>query len=81
MGLALVLLPSCRSVQARSEVWGRVGRFFDRAKADGITPTSPDHGTAFRIAARGVASPRSFANAVKVARRLLAWRAGSGGQH
>ncbi len=40
--------------------------------------TSPDHGTAFRIAARGVASPRSFANAVKVARRLLEWRAGSG---
>ncbi len=40
--------------------------------------TSPDHGTAFRIAARGVASPRSFANAVKVARRLLAWRASRG---
>jgi 4-hydroxythreonine-4-phosphate dehydrogenase len=40
--------------------------------------TSPDHGTAFRLAARGVASPRSFANAVKVARRLLAWRAGCG---
>jgi 4-hydroxythreonine-4-phosphate dehydrogenase len=37
--------------------------------------TSPDHGTGFRIAGRGVASPRSFANAVAVARRLLAWRA------
>jgi 4-hydroxythreonine-4-phosphate dehydrogenase len=37
--------------------------------------TSPDHGTAFRLAGRGIASPRSFANAVTVARRLLAWRA------
>jgi 4-hydroxythreonine-4-phosphate dehydrogenase len=37
--------------------------------------TSPDHGTAFRLASRGIASPRSFANAVTVARRLLAWRA------
>ena len=34
--------------------------------------TSPDHGTAFGIAGRGIASPRSFANAVAVARRLLA---------
>lgn len=33
--------------------------------------TSPDHGTAFGIAGRGVASPRSFANAVTVARRLV----------
>jgi 4-hydroxythreonine-4-phosphate dehydrogenase len=36
--------------------------------------TSPDHGTAFDIAGKGVASPRSFANAVVVARRLIAWR-------
>lgn len=32
--------------------------------------TSPDHGTAFAIAGRGVASATSFANAVAVARRL-----------
>jgi len=37
--------------------------------------TSPDHGTGFGIAGRGSASPRSFANAVAVAWRLLAWRA------
>ena len=36
---------------------------------------SPDHGTAFAIAGRGVASPRSFGNAVVVARRLIAFRA------
>jgi 4-hydroxythreonine-4-phosphate dehydrogenase len=36
--------------------------------------TSPDHGTAFGIAGRGLASARSFANAVTVARRLVAWR-------
>ncbi len=33
--------------------------------------TSPDHGTAFTIAGQGKASPRSFANAVSVARRLI----------
>jgi len=33
--------------------------------------TSPDHGTAYGIAGQGVASPRSFANAVTVARRLM----------
>lgn len=33
--------------------------------------TSPDHGTAFGLAGQGQASPRSFANAVAVARRLL----------
>lgn len=38
--------------------------------------TSPDHGTAFGIAGQGKASPRSFANAVTVARRLLKFRAG-----
>ncbi|MDR0353868.1 MAG: 4-hydroxythreonine-4-phosphate dehydrogenase PdxA [Opitutaceae bacterium] len=38
--------------------------------------TSPDHGTAFGIAGRGAASPRSFANAVNVARRLINARAG-----
>jgi 4-hydroxythreonine-4-phosphate dehydrogenase len=37
--------------------------------------TSPDHGTAFAIAGRGVASSRSFGNAVVVARRLIALRA------
>jgi len=37
--------------------------------------TSPDHGTAFSIAGRGKASPRSFSNAVEVARRLIALRA------
>ena len=36
--------------------------------------TSPDHGTAFGIADKGVASPRSFANAVTVARRLIKLR-------
>ena len=40
--------------------------------------TSPDHGTAFGLAGRGVASPRSFANAVSVARRLVALRGGRG---
>lgn len=40
--------------------------------------TSPDHGTAFDIAGKGVASPRSFANAVAVARRLIAFRATTG---
>lgn len=36
--------------------------------------TSPDHGTAFGIAGKGVARGTSFANAVTVARRLLAVR-------
>jgi 4-hydroxythreonine-4-phosphate dehydrogenase len=40
--------------------------------------TSPDHGTAFDLAGKGTASPRSFANAVAVARRLIALRAGRG---
>ena len=38
--------------------------------------TSPDHGTAFGIAGQGKASPRSFANAVNVARRLIKSRTG-----
>ena len=38
--------------------------------------TSPDHGTAFGIAGKGVASPRSFANAATVARRLIKLRSG-----
>lgn len=38
--------------------------------------TSPDHGTAFGIAGKGVASITSFANAVTVARRLVALRVG-----
>jgi len=38
--------------------------------------TSPDHGTAFGIAGQGKASNRSFANAVKVARRLIRARSG-----
>lgn len=37
--------------------------------------TSPDHGTAFGIAGKGVARGTSFANAVVVARRLIAARA------
>ena len=37
--------------------------------------TSPDHGTAFGIAGKGVASGKSFANAVEVARRLIKLRA------
>ncbi|MDP0500139.1 MAG: 4-hydroxythreonine-4-phosphate dehydrogenase PdxA [Verrucomicrobiota bacterium JB022] len=32
--------------------------------------TSPDHGTAFHLAGKGLASTRSFAHAVEVARRL-----------
>ena len=36
--------------------------------------TSPDHGTAFGIAGRGLASARSFTNAVVVARRLITRR-------
>ncbi|MFA6963019.1 MAG: 4-hydroxythreonine-4-phosphate dehydrogenase PdxA [Opitutaceae bacterium] len=39
--------------------------------------TSPDHGTAFGIAGKGVASATSFANAVTVARRLMAIRKGN----
>jgi 4-hydroxythreonine-4-phosphate dehydrogenase len=38
--------------------------------------TSPDHGTAFGIAGKGVARATSFANAVTVAWRLVAARAG-----
>ncbi|MDF9827115.1 4-hydroxythreonine-4-phosphate dehydrogenase [Ereboglobus sp. PH5-10] len=38
--------------------------------------TSPDHGTAFGIAGKGEANPRSFTNAVTVAQRLIALRAG-----
>jgi 4-hydroxythreonine-4-phosphate dehydrogenase len=37
--------------------------------------TSPDHGTAFGIAGKGIARPTSFANAVTVARRLIKFRA------
>jgi 4-hydroxythreonine-4-phosphate dehydrogenase len=37
--------------------------------------TSPDHGTAFGIAGKGLARPTSFANAVDVARRLIDFRA------
>jgi 4-hydroxythreonine-4-phosphate dehydrogenase len=36
--------------------------------------TSPDHGTAFGIAGKGVANVTSFANAVTVATRLIASR-------
>jgi 4-hydroxythreonine-4-phosphate dehydrogenase len=39
--------------------------------------TSPDHGTAFGLAGRGQASPRSFGNAVAVARRLIKVRGGA----
>lgn len=37
--------------------------------------TSPDHGTAFGLAGQGRARGTSFANAVKVARRLIKYRA------
>ena len=37
--------------------------------------TSPDHGTAFGLAGKGLARTTSFANAVTVARRLIAARA------
>jgi 4-hydroxythreonine-4-phosphate dehydrogenase len=40
--------------------------------------TSPDHGTAFDIAGRGVADPASLAAALRMARRLVA--AAAGGQ-
>jgi 4-hydroxythreonine-4-phosphate dehydrogenase len=40
---------------------------FDEA----VNGTSPDHGTAYGIAGQGKARPRSFANAVTVARRLI----------
>jgi 4-hydroxythreonine-4-phosphate dehydrogenase len=33
--------------------------------------TSPDHGTAFSLAGQGKASPRSFANAVAIAKKLI----------
>jgi 4-hydroxythreonine-4-phosphate dehydrogenase len=36
--------------------------------------TSPDHGTAFSLAGRGTASPRSFANAVAIAKKLVELR-------
>jgi 4-hydroxythreonine-4-phosphate dehydrogenase len=38
--------------------------------------TGPDHGTAFSIAGKGTASPRSFSNAAAVARRLIRARDG-----
>lgn len=41
--------------------------------------TSPDHGTGFDIAGRGLASATSFANAVRVARRLVDLRRLRGG--
>jgi 4-hydroxythreonine-4-phosphate dehydrogenase len=34
--------------------------------------TSPDHGTGFGLAGKGLANPRSFSNAVALARRLIA---------
>jgi 4-hydroxythreonine-4-phosphate dehydrogenase len=36
--------------------------------------TSPDHGTAFPLAGKGQASPRSFANAVAIAKKLVELR-------
>ncbi len=39
--------------------------------------TSSDHGTAFGLAGQGKASPRSFTNAVTVARRLIKLRSGA----
>ncbi|MEO6874432.1 MAG: 4-hydroxythreonine-4-phosphate dehydrogenase PdxA [Opitutaceae bacterium] len=40
-----------------------------------LVRTSPDHGTGFGIAGKGVASAKSFTNAVRVARRLIKSRA------
>ncbi len=40
--------------------------------------TSPDHGTAFDIAGRGTADPASLVAALRMARRLVAARSGSG---
>ena len=37
--------------------------------------TSPDHGTAYSLAGKGKASPRSFANAVAIAKKLVELRA------
>jgi 4-hydroxythreonine-4-phosphate dehydrogenase len=42
----------------------------------GHVRTSPDHGTAFEIAGKGVANARSFSNAVEVALRLIRARNG-----
>ena len=39
--------------------------------------TSPDHGTAFDLAGRGVANPESMIRAIRLARRLVAARGGS----
>lgn len=38
--------------------------------------TSPDHGTAYKLAGQGRAVPTSFTNAVTVARRLIKFRSG-----
>jgi 4-hydroxy-L-threonine phosphate dehydrogenase PdxA len=40
--------------------------------------TSPDHGTAFDIAGRGIADPASMETALAYARRLVAARAATG---
>ena len=42
--------------------------------------TSPDHGTGFSIAGKGVAHSSSFAHAVEVARRLVAFNSSALGQ-
>jgi 4-hydroxythreonine-4-phosphate dehydrogenase len=39
-----------------------------------IVRTSPDHGTAFDIAGKGVADPSSLEAALRMARRLAAGR-------
>ena len=39
--------------------------------------TSPDHGTAFDIAGKGIANPSSLIEALKMADRMAAARAGS----
>jgi len=40
--------------------------------------TSPDHGTAFDIAGKGIASAESMETALAMARRLVASRQGAG---
>ncbi|MBI4530189.1 MAG: 4-hydroxythreonine-4-phosphate dehydrogenase PdxA [Candidatus Latescibacteria bacterium] len=43
-----------------------------------IVRTSPDHGTAFDIAGKGVARPESMIEAIRVATQLASFRAGAG---
>ena len=44
-----------------------------------LVRTSPDHGTAFDIAGRGIADPASLQAALSMANRLVANELGHGG--